>query len=128
MRVEERIAGLAFYLSGIVLSILRPPVDRMACMTVPGGEVQEGINSFIFTVELFPIMLGSVIFSLDHEFRNYHMRNGWIGLATGLGVAFMGGYSGLEAIFAFGVLLATIGLFLYKIGGMRDAHGEGRRP
>ena len=128
MGVEERIAGLALYLGGIVLSILRPPVDRMACMTVPGGEVQEGINPFFLTVELFLIMLGSVILSFDHEFRNYRMRNGWIGLTAGIGVAFMGGYSGLEMIFAFGVLLATIGLLLYKIGGMRDAHGEGGRP
>ncbi len=125
MGAKERLAGLALYLGGIVLSILRPPVDRMACMRVPGGEVPEGINPFFLIVELFLIMLGSAILSLDHEFRNYHVRNGWVGLTTGLGVAFIGGYSGLEMIFAFGVLLATIGLFLYKIGGMKDAHGKG---
>ena len=128
MGAEKRIAGLALYLGGIVLSVLRPPVDRMACMTVPGGEVPKGVNPFFLTVELFLVMLGSVILSFDHEFRNYHMRNGWIGLTAGIGVAFMDGYSGLEAIFAFGVILATIGLLLYKIGGMRDAHGEGGRP
>ncbi|ASJ05872.1 hypothetical protein [Thermococcus pacificus] len=123
MNADERIPGALLYTGGIVLAFLRPPVDRIACITVPGGKVTSGINPFFLALEFGLVMVGSVLLALKHDFKNSHAKNGRISVASGLGVAFIGGYSGLRAVLLFGVMLATFGLVLYKVGGMRDADG-----
>ncbi|WP_297476928.1 hypothetical protein [Thermococcus sp.] len=123
MKAGEELLGLVLYLSGILLAVVRPPVDRMACMTVPGGKVAEAVNPFFLTAEVGLVLAGSVLLSAGHNFKSGFTKLGWIGVASGLGVAFVGGYSGLRAVFLFGVLLATLGLVLYKLGGMRNANG-----
>ncbi len=123
MRAVEGLLGLILYLSGILLAVIRPPVDRMACMTVPGGKVAEAVNPFFLTVEVGLVLAGSVLLSAGHNFKSGFTKLGWIGVASGLGIAFVGGYSGLRVVFLFGVLLATFGLTIYKFGGMKNAYG-----
>ncbi len=123
MKAVERVAGMILYLGGIVLTLLYPPVERAVCMTAPGGNVAEAVNPFFLTVEVGLVLIGSAFLSAGHNFRNSFAKLGWIGVASGLGVAFVGGYSGLRAVFLFGVLLATFGLAIYKFGGMKNACG-----
>ena len=123
MRAVEGLLGLILYLSGILLAVVRPPVDRMAGMIVPGGKVAEAVNPFFLTVEVGLVLAGSVLLSAGHNFKSGFTKLGWIGVASGLGIAFVGGYSGLRAVFLFGVLLATFGLAIYKFGGMKNAYG-----
>jgi len=120
MRVNEmnytKLGGLLVYLSGIGLGIARPPVERLACMEVPSGEVCTGINTPLLVIELFLVMLGAILMAFSTDFRNTRQLNGWLGVATGLGIAFVGGYAGLGALTIFGAALATLGLILYKWG------------
>jgi len=115
------VAGFALYFLGIALGIARPPVERLACMRLPSGEVCRGINPPLLIIELGIVTAGALLVGLGHGFENRHELNGWLGVATGLGMAFVGGYAGITELLAFGVVLATIGLFVYKIGGLRDA-------
>ncbi|RLF91241.1 hypothetical protein DRN82_02515 [Thermococci archaeon] len=116
-------AGLIVYLLGIALSIVRPPLDRLACIDMTTGQVMTGINPFFLVLELGLIMVGALFLALNHEFKNYHERNGWLAVSTGLGFAFVGGYSKIYELLLFGIALATLGIIVYKIG--RVKHGSG---
>ncbi len=118
MRVGEKQAGLVLYILGIALPIAKPPVERPACIDVVTGEVCKGVDLFFLILEVGLMMSGAVFLMLSQDFRNDHERNGWLGIATGLGIAFVSGYSGLEVLALFGVILATIGLLVYKYGRM----------
>ena len=113
---SKKLGGLLLYISGVGLGIVRPPVERLACMVVPSGEVCTGINTPLLAVELVLVMLGALVVGFSSDFRNTHQLNGWLGVATGLGVAIVGGYAGLDVLALFGAALATIGLILYKWG------------
>jgi len=117
----RKVAGFALYFLGIALGIARPPVERLACMKLPSGEVSKGINTPLLLIEVSLIMVGALFVGLGHRFKNRHELNGWLGVATGLGIAFVGGYARITELFAFGVVLTTLGLFVYKIGGREDA-------
>ncbi|WP_297459882.1 hypothetical protein [Thermococcus sp.] len=123
MRAVERVAGIILYIGGIVMALFYPPLERAACMTVPGGKVAGAVNPFFLTVEVGLVLAGSVLLSAGHNFKSGFTKLGWIGVASGLGIAFVGGYSGLRVVFLFGVLLATFGLAIYKFGGMKNAYG-----
>lgn len=113
----KKIGGFVLYFLGIGLGILMPPVERLACMMVPSGEVCTGINILLLTIGLTLMMLGALLISLSHFFKSSHQFNGFLGVATGLGIGLIGGYAGLNALALFGVVLATLGLILYKAGG-----------
>ncbi|NJE09464.1 hypothetical protein [Thermococcus sp. MAR1] len=120
--MSKKLAGLMVYLLGIGLGVAKPPVERLACMKVPSGEVCTGVNTPLLLIELGLVMVGALLLGLDHGFKNDHELNGWLGVAIGLGTAFIGGYSEIWVVFLFGVALATLGLLLYKVGGK---HGNG---
>jgi len=113
--------GFTLYFLGIALGITKPPVERLACMKLPGGEVCRGINTPLLLVELGFIMIGALLIGFGHEFKNRRELNGWLGVATGLGIAIVGGCSQITELFGFGVVLATIGLLVYKFGRREDA-------
>lgn len=122
MNVKKAVGGL-FYFLGVAVGIARPPVERLACMKLPSGEVCRGINTPLLLAELGLIMAGALLMGLGHRFKNEHELNGWLGVATGLGMAFVGGYAKITELFAFGVVLATIGLLVYKLGRVKHANG-----
>jgi len=68
----------------------------------------------------------AMLLPLDHELKNNRGKSGWMGIASGLGLAFVGGCSGLWAVLIFGALLATLGIAVYKIEGDGSAGGQGR--
>ncbi|ASJ16465.1 hypothetical protein A3L04_04935 [Thermococcus chitonophagus] len=111
-----KLAGLGVYLLGIALSVVRPPLERLACINMTTGQVMTRINPFFLVLELGLIMIGALFIALNYEFKNYHERNGWLAVSTGLGFAFIGGYSKIYELFLFGVVLATLGIIVYKIG------------
>jgi len=113
----KKIGGFFLYFLGIGLGIVMPPVERLACMMVSSGEVCTGINILLLTIELSLMMLGALLISLSHFFKSSHHFSGFLGVSTGLGIALIGGYAGLNALALFGVALATLGLILYKAGG-----------
>lgn len=115
--------GLVLYLLGIGLGIARPPLERLACMAIPSGKVLTRVNVPLLTVELALIMLGSLLIGLSHDFKNTHRLNGWLAVSSGLGTAIIAGYAGIESLFLFGVVLATLGLVVYNLG--RVTHGDG---
>ncbi|EHR79318.1 hypothetical protein OCC_07526 [Thermococcus litoralis DSM 5473] len=119
MRIGEKVAGGVLYALGLILAILRPPMDRAACTVLPGGEVCEAINPFFLTLEVGLVMAGSLFVALGYPFKNARQLNGWLGVASGLGIAFVGGYAGLKGIVIFGAALATLGIILYKLGGLK---------
>ena len=118
MNTKKRV-GFVVYHAGIGLGIARPPVERLACMVVPSGEVWTRINTPLLVIELLLVMIGALLMGLSSDFRNTHQLNGWLGVATGLGVAIVGGYAGLDALALFGAALGTLGLILYKLGGRK---------
>ncbi|AFK22996.1 hypothetical protein [Pyrococcus sp. ST04] len=120
MKITEKQAGLALYIFGIGLAVIRPPVERLACINLVTGEVCRGINPFFLILEIGLIMSGAVFLMLSQNFYNVHERNGWLGVVTGLGIAFVGGYSGLRILALFGITLATIGLLMYKYGRVKN--------
>ncbi|QDA32544.1 hypothetical protein FH039_11075 [Thermococcus indicus] len=122
MNVKKAFGGF-LYLLGLALGFLRPPIERLACMKIPSGEACTGINMPLLAVELGFIMAGALLMGLGHGFKNPHELNGWLGVAIGLGTAFVGGYSGIWVVFLFGVSLATLGLLVYKVGRVKHAHG-----
>ncbi|WP_297466964.1 hypothetical protein [Thermococcus sp.] len=115
--------GLVLYLLGIGLGIARPPLERLACMAIPSGKVLTRVNVPLLTVELALIMLGSLLIGLSHDFKNTHRLNGWLAVSSGLGTAIIAGYAGIESLFLFGVVLATLGLVVYNLG--RVTYGDG---
>jgi len=115
----KKLAGFVVYFAGISLGIVRPPVERLACMVVPSGEVCTGINTPLLVIELLLVMLGALLVGFSNDFRNTHQLNGWLGVATGIGTAIVGGYAGIDALTLFGAVLATLGLILYKLGGRK---------
>lgn len=119
MKVNEKLAGGIIYALGLALAVVRPPVDRLACTVLPSGEACTGINPFFLTLYVGLVMVGSLLVALGHPFKNTHERNGWLGVAGGVGTAFIGGYSGLMEVALFGAILAILGLLLYKLGGSR---------
>ncbi len=119
----RKTAGFGLYFTGILLGILKPPIERLACMILPSGEVCTGINTPLLALELGLVMFGSVLAGLSHGFRNTQQLNGWLGLTTGLGAAFIGGHSGIWSLFLFGVVLSTLGLMLYRVGRQKNAGG-----
>ncbi|AMQ18307.1 hypothetical protein [Thermococcus peptonophilus] len=119
MNINEKLAGEVLYALALVLSVIRPPVDRLACTVLPSGEVCTGINPFFLTLHLGLVMIGSLLVALGHPFKNTHERNGWLGVVSGLGIAIIGGFSELNEVVIFGALLATLGLLLYKLGGLK---------
>ncbi|ASJ00885.1 hypothetical protein [Thermococcus gorgonarius] len=123
MKVNEGILGVLLYTGGILLALFRPPVDRAACITFPGGKGASGINPFFLALELGMVIVGSVLLALEHDFKNSYAKNGWIGVTSGLGAAIIGGHSNITAVFLFGVALATPGLIAYKVGGRENAGG-----
>jgi len=116
----KKIVGFVLYFIGIALGIARPPVERLACMKIPSGEVCEGINTPSLLIELGIIMVGALLMGLGHGFRNNHELNGWLGISMGLGIAIVGGYSGIDVLLLFGAALATVGLLVYKLGRRGD--------
>jgi hypothetical protein len=119
MRISEKVAGGVLYALGVILAILRPPMDRAACTVLPGGEVCEAINPFFFVLEIGLVILGALLVALGYPFKNARQLNGWLGVASGLGIAFVGGYAGLKEMVIFGAALATLGIIIYKLGGAR---------
>ncbi|WP_461866442.1 hypothetical protein [Thermococcus sp.] len=117
----KKIAGFVLYFLGIAMGIAKPPVERLACIRLPSGEVCKGINTPLLAIELGLVMLGSLLFGLSHNFRNTHELNGWLGVATGLGMGIIGGYAGIDSLLLLGALLATFGLILYKLGRGKHA-------
>ncbi|ASJ05120.1 MULTISPECIES: hypothetical protein [Thermococcus] len=122
MKARTVAGGLA-YLLGIGLSLVRPPIERLACVEVPSGRVCTGVNTPLLLIELGLVVVGALLLGLDHGFKNDHELNGWLGVAIGLGTAFIGGYSGIWVVFLFGVALATLGLLVYKVGRVKHDHG-----
>ncbi|AMM54643.1 hypothetical protein [Pyrococcus kukulkanii] len=119
-----KLAGLVVYLLGIALSVVRPPLERLACIDMTTGQVMTRINPFFLVLELSLIMVGSLFLALNHEFKNYHERNGWMAVSTGLGFAFVGGYSEIYELSLFGVVLAILGMIVYKIGRAKYGGGQ----
>lgn len=119
MKVDEKLAGGVFYALGLALSVIRPPIDRAACTVLPSGEACTTINPFFFALYTGLVMFGSLLIALGHSFKNVRTRNGWLGVSSGLGIAIIGGFSGLNEVVIFGALLATLGLLLYKLGGSK---------
>ncbi|CAD5244853.1 hypothetical protein [Thermococcus camini] len=112
----KKVVGLMVYLLGIGLGIAKPPVERLACMKVPSGEVCTGVNTPLLLIELGLVAVGALLLGLDHGFKNDQELNGWLGVSTGLGFAIIGGYARITELLLFGVALATIGLLVYKVG------------
>ncbi len=112
----KKIAGFILYFFGIAMGIAKPPVERLACVKLPSGEVCTGINTPLLLVELGLVMAGALLMGLEHHFKSGHELNGWLGVATGIEIAIIGGYAGLGALTIFGAALATLGLILYKWG------------
>lgn len=115
----KKLVGFVIYFAGIGLGIARPPIERLACMVVPSGEVWTRINTPLLVIELLLVMLGALLMGLSGDFRNTHKLNGWLGVSTGLGAGIIGGYAGIDTLTLFGVALATLGLILYKLGGRK---------
>ncbi len=121
--MSKKLAGLMVYLLGIGLGVAKPPVERLACMKVPSGEVCTGINTSLLLIELGLVAVGALLLGLGHGFKNDHELNGWLGLSSGLGIAIIGGYSSILSLFVFGATLSILGLVLYKVGRAKHAHG-----
>ncbi|MBP1911172.1 hypothetical protein [Thermococcus stetteri] len=117
MEINEKLAGGVLYALGLALSFLKPPIDRAAGTVLPSGGVCTTINPFFLTLYVGLVVVGSLLISLGHTFRNTHERSRWLGVASGVGIAFIGSYAGLNEAALFGAVLATIGLLLYKLGG-----------
>ncbi|WP_346765927.1 hypothetical protein [Thermococcus sp. 21S7] len=85
MNVKKTAGGLVYFL-GVALGMLRPPVERLACMKLPSGEVCRGINTPLLLIEFGLIMAGALLIGLGHRFKNGHELNGWLGVTTGIGM------------------------------------------
>ncbi|AEH24102.1 hypothetical protein PYCH_04120 [Pyrococcus yayanosii CH1] len=121
--MSKKLAGLMVYLLGTGLGIAKPPIERLACMEVPSGDVCTGVNTPLLILELGLVMMGALLMGLSHGFKNHHELNGWLGVSSGLGVAIIGSYAGIMELFLLGVTLATLGLLVYKVGRAENAHG-----
>jgi hypothetical protein len=117
MKVNEKLAGGMLYALGLALAVVRPPVDRLTCTVLPSGETCMGINPFFLTLYIGLVMVGSLLVVLGYPFKNAHERNGWLGVASGVGIAFIGSHAGLVEVIIFGIVLTILGLLLYKLGG-----------
>ncbi|AFN03101.1 hypothetical protein PFC_00635 [Pyrococcus furiosus COM1] len=106
----KKLIGGIIYTLGFILTVIRPPVDRVACMTLPGGEVCEGINMFFLLLETGIVLVGATLITLGHNFKSKCKERGWIFLAGGLGIGFIGGYSRILEVALFGAMLVTLGV------------------
>lgn len=69
MNVSEKLAGGVLYTLALVLSVIRPPVDRLACTVLPSGEACTTINPFFFALYIGLVMFGSLLIALGHSFK-----------------------------------------------------------
>ncbi|HII60517.1 TPA: hypothetical protein HA331_01935 [Pyrococcus horikoshii] len=108
--MKMKVLGIILYLSGLVMSIVKPPIERLACMVVPSGEVCTGVNPIILSIELGLILLGSMLLAQCSK-----EKLGWMAVSTGVGIAIIGGYSGLSSLVLLGAVLGSMGLVVYKL-------------
>ncbi|ACV23909.1 hypothetical protein [Methanocaldococcus fervens] len=116
----KKVGGLLIYFSGICLGIIKPPIERLACIKIPSNEVCIGINTNMLAFELALIIIGALLMGISGNFKNSFQLNGWLSITTGLGAAIIGGYAGIYPLIIFGVILATLGLILYKLKANND--------
>ncbi|AEC51035.1 hypothetical protein PNA2_0117 [Pyrococcus sp. NA2] len=106
--------GLLLYFIGLGVSIVKPPVERLACMDLSTGKVMMGINYPLLLLELGLIFIGSYLMASTHKFKNAHAMSSFMSLASGVGAALIGLSANSLVISLFGIVLAALGLILYK--------------